>query len=291
MAADADFRAGRAVVTYDPGQTNPEQIVRAFNSQSLYRARVVASEGKGSTAASTETRVVNLIGVFNRIVLPLIFGLIGFVTPCSLGINTVFLAYIKGKERRTRIRQAVAFALTRGLFLAVLGLLFSLIGQQVVGFQLVYRKLIGALFIVLGVVFITHLHRPLPMPSLHLAGKFQGSGAGSAVAMGTLFGLDIPACSSPLVFALLAQTVLVGDLVGGAVSLYLFGLAMSLPLVVLSVFERPNEWLVRWSRRSRKTLYYIGAGLLMLVGIATFSPRIMGAIGKVFNLAAKALGG
>lgn len=227
---------------------------------------------------------------FNLIVLPLIFGIIGFITPCSLGINTVFLGYITGKERPTRIRQAVAFALTRGLFLAVLGLLFSLIGQQVVGFQLVYRKLIGVLFILLGVVFVIHLYRPLPMPSLSLAGRFQGGGAGSAVAMGTLFGLDIPACSSPLVFALLAQTVLVGDIVGGAISLYLFGLGMSLPLVGLSFSERSNEWLVRWSRRSRKTLYYAGAGLLVLVGIATFSPRIMGAVGVVFELAARAFG-
>jgi len=227
---------------------------------------------------------------FNLIVLPLIFGIIGFITPCSLGINTVFLGYITGKERPTRIRQAVAFALTRGLFLAVLGLLFSLIGQQVVGFQLVYRKLIGVLFILLGVVFVIHLYRPLPMPSLSLAGRFQGGGAGSAVAMGTLFGLDIPACTSPLVFALLAQTVLVGDIVGGAISLYLFGLGMSLPLVGLSFSERSNEWLVRWSRRSRKTLYYAGAGLLVLVGIATFSPRIMGAVGVVFELAARAFG-
>ena len=231
------------------------------------------------------------MNAFNLIVLPLLFGLIGFVTPCSLGINTVFLAYITGKQRPTRIRQAVAFALTRGLFLAVLGLLFGLLGQQIVGFQLIYRKLIGVLFIVLGGVFILHLYRPIPMPTLSLAGRFQGSGTNSAIAMGTLFGLDIPACTSPLVFALLAQTVLVGDVIGGAISLYLFGLGMSLPLVALSIAERPNEWLVRWSRRSRKSLYYAGAGLLVLVGIATFSPRIMGAAGTVFNWVAQTFGG
>lgn len=232
------------------------------------------------------------MSVFNLIVLPLIFGVIGFITPCSMGVNTVFLGYITGKERPTRIRQAVAFSLTRGLFLAALGLVFGLIGQAVVGFQLIYRKLIGALFIVLGVAFIIHLYRPLPMPGLNLSGRVQkdGGGAGSAVALGTLFGLDIPACSSPLVFALLAQTVLVGDMVAGAVSLYLFGLGMSLPLLVLSVLERPNRWLTEWGRRSRKSLYYVGSGLLVLIGIATFSPRIMGAIGVVFELAARALG-
>jgi copper chaperone CopZ len=50
VAADADFRTGWAVVTYDPGQTSPEQIVEAFNSRSLYRARVAPNEG-GATAS------------------------------------------------------------------------------------------------------------------------------------------------------------------------------------------------------------------------------------------------
>jgi len=55
VAADADFRTGRAVVTYDPAQTNPEQIVQAFNSQSFYRASVAAGEGGSATTIESLT--------------------------------------------------------------------------------------------------------------------------------------------------------------------------------------------------------------------------------------------
>lgn len=58
MKADADFRTGRGVVTYDPSQTSPEQIVQAFNSQSFYRARVAT--GEASAAANVGTVVLSV---------------------------------------------------------------------------------------------------------------------------------------------------------------------------------------------------------------------------------------
>jgi cytochrome c-type biogenesis protein len=230
------------------------------------------------------------MSAFNLLILPLAFGLIGFVSPCSLGINAVFLSYIQGKPRLVRVRQSLGFMLTRGLFLALLGLLFGLVGQAVTDFQLLYRPVIGALFIALGLVFIAQLYRPLPLPCFSLANRFGGYGTGSAVAMGALFGLDIPACTSPLVFALLAQTVLAGDMLGGFVSLYVFGIGMSLPLVALGVLESPNQWLMAWARKSRKSLYVTGAALLILVGLATFSPRVMGIVGAPLFVLARWLG-
>jgi len=58
VTADADFRTGWGVVTYDPGQSSPEQIVQAFNSQSFYRACVVT--GEGSATANVGTLVLSV---------------------------------------------------------------------------------------------------------------------------------------------------------------------------------------------------------------------------------------
>ena len=41
------------MVTYDPAQTNPEEIAQAFNSQSFYRASVAAGEGGAITSVGT----------------------------------------------------------------------------------------------------------------------------------------------------------------------------------------------------------------------------------------------
>lgn len=52
--------------------------------------------------------------------------------------------------------------------------------------------------------------------------------------LGLLFGLNVPACAAPLLLALLAGTAAAPGvtLLGGFVSLAVFGLALSLPLVV-----------------------------------------------------------
>jgi cytochrome c-type biogenesis protein len=76
------------------------------------------------------------------------------------------------------------------------------------------------------------------------------------MALGVLFGLNIPACAAPLIFALLGAAAAGGaagaTLVSGFLSLALFGLALSLPLVVAVMFDPARsalDWLAGLSRR------------------------------------------
>lgn len=133
------------------------------------------------------------------------FGLIGSLTLCVLGLNALFLGYIKGKEKSIRLLQGGLFALVRAVFLMLLGGSFAFIGQSLKpGFQLVYQKLIAGLLIFLGVLFIASRYWSVPLPRLEVDKRLR-QGKGSALALGALFGLDIPACTSPLVLALLGR--------------------------------------------------------------------------------------
>src|SRR3546814_14573733 len=78
---------------------------------------------------------------------------------------------------------------------------------------------------------------------------------GSAT-LGVLFGLNIPACAAPLIFALFGTAAAGGaagrPIAAGFVSLGLFGLALSLPLVLAAAFapaRRALHWLAGLSRR------------------------------------------
>jgi cytochrome c biogenesis protein CcdA len=88
--------------------------------------------------------------------------------------------------------------------------------------------------------------------------------------MGLLFGLDVSACIVPLLLALLAETVLIGDWVGGTVALFLFGMALSLPALAVIFVEGANRRLQEVSRRYRSVFYYVAGGLLILFGTAEF---------------------
>jgi len=41
--------------------------------------------------------------LYDGILVPMLFGLIGFVEPCSSGINIIFLSRIKGLHRTVNI--------------------------------------------------------------------------------------------------------------------------------------------------------------------------------------------
>lgn len=223
------------------------------------------------------------------LLVPLVFGLVGAITPCALGINAVFLGYVAGKPRLRRLWEWALFALARAALLTALGLAFGLLGQTVGGFVRGYQQLIAWGLIALGVLFILSRFRRVPLPTLSLAGARSPAGNASALALGGLFGLDIPACTSPLVLALLAQTVLVGDWLFGAIALFIFGVSMSLPLLPITMAEGADRWLMRVSRRYR-TAFYIGAGgLLILVGAAELSPQVMAITGGWLQYIAKPL--
>lgn len=218
------------------------------------------------------------MSVFNLVVLPVALGLVGSITPCALGINAVFLGYVMGKDRWTRLWQGALMALSRALSLMLLGLLFAIIGEQVKSFLFGYQRLIAFSLIALGALLILSYHRAVSLPSLSLGSHRFKDSPGGALALGAVFGLDIPACTSPMVLALLAQTVFVGDLAFGAITLFLFGLAMSLPVLVLALFEGANRTFTGFAQRWKGTFYH-GAGLLLIVvGVAEFSPRVMGVI-------------
>ncbi len=213
------------------------------------------------------------------LVVPIIFGLVGAITPCALGINAIFLGYVTGKPQPRRLWEWLLFALARAALLTFLGLTFGLLGQTVGDFVRGYQQFIAWGLIALGVLFILSRFRRLPLPYLTLASSRIPAGNSSALALGALFGLDIPACTSPLVFALLAETLLVGDWLFGAIVLFIFGVSMSLPLLPLTMAEGANHWLVEVSRRYKTAFYLAAGGLLILFGAAELSPQVMALVG------------
>lgn len=207
------------------------------------------------------------------LVAPIGLGIVGAFTPCALGINAVFLTYLAGKGRAARLAQAALITGVRAAFLTALGLLFGLFGQSVAAFVRGYQQVIALVIITVGVVFVVNAFVTIPMPRVRLVRP--GNGTTGALGLGAVFGLDIPACTSPLLIGLLAQTVLVGHWASGALSLFLFGIGMSLPLVAVSLFDGVNRGLVATARRWRTPAYVMAGALFILLGASEFSPRVM----------------
>jgi cytochrome c-type biogenesis protein len=206
----------------------------------------------------------------NLVALPIGLGLFGFVEPCSIGSTLVFIKYLEGKSAAEKLAQVALFTVTRALFIGLLGVLAVLIGAAFIGFQKAAWIVLGAIYVAIGVLYLTGRAEALMLsigPSLS-----RISGSRGSVSLGLLFGLNIPACAAPLIFALLGTAAAAGvagnTLAAGFISLGLFGFALSLPLVLAVLFEPARRLLDRLAALSKRLPLWTG---VLLIGLGLWS--------------------
>ena len=210
------------------------------------------------------------VNVLNLIALPILFGLFGFIEPCSIGSTLVVLKQIEARTPRQQIAQTAVFALTRALLIGTLGLLAAALGTVFLELQKAAWVALGVVYLALGVLYMRGQAGLLMRsfgPRLSSLRSVRGS-----VMLGLFFGLNIPACAAPLILALLGAAAAGGasgaTLASGFVSLALFGLALSLPLVV-AVFFAPARHGMDWlAALSRRVPFWTG---LLLAGLGAWS--------------------
>jgi cytochrome c-type biogenesis protein len=208
--------------------------------------------------------------LFQLVALPVGLGLLGFVEPCSIGSSMILVKVIEDQSAATRIAQVGVFALTRALLIGALGALAALIGTVFLDLQKGAWLLLGLLYIAVGAFYAFgkagFLMRSFG-PSLSRLVGLRGS-----IGLGLLFGLNIPACAAPLIFALLGASALgssgSGAVVLGFASLGLFGLALSAPLVLAVLWQRGRRLLDWLAGLSIRVPLVIG---LVLIGLGLWS--------------------
>jgi cytochrome c-type biogenesis protein len=206
---------------------------------------------------------------YSSIVLPFFFGLIGFAEPCSMGINMMFLSSIKETGSANRFKEIAIFMLVRASVLAVLGTSVSFLGGRLFSFQSGFFLILAIFYICIGLLMIfsqSLLGRLRNIRIAHWLGLDFREGA--VKRLGLIAGFTIPACAIPLITVFLGQSILIGDIVSGFLALFVFGLALTVPLAVFSFFERGIVWLEWIAQRSGK-LRVVGGVVLVLIGIAT----------------------
>jgi len=91
---------------------------------------------------------------FYLLALAIGLGLLGFVEPCSVGANMVFLGHLREKGRGERLRETAKFALGRSAVLGLFGLGIAFLGSSVFAAQKGFWLLLGLLYLALGVAVI-----------------------------------------------------------------------------------------------------------------------------------------
>lgn len=189
-------------------------------------------------------------------VVPLGLGLLGFIEPCTVGSSLLFVKYLEGKGASAKVGDTMAFAATRALFIGALGAVAALVGAAFLSAQRGFWVLLGSLYVVLGAFYLAKrqsVFMRMLGPKLGRARHTKG-----AAALGVLFGLNIPACAAPLLAALMAASVGAASVTQGFVAMAIFGLALSLPLVLVVFWPRARSWLDRVAALSDRVPVWTG---------------------------------
>ncbi len=203
---------------------------------------------------------------FNLFLLPIGFGLFGFVEPCSIGSTLLFIKYIEGKSAAFKLSQTLVFMISRAVFIGLLGASAALLGGLFLQMQRGGWLLLGAIYLGLGAIYLIGKGDVLSRTiGLRLE---RVSGVPASVGLGIFFGLNIPACAAPLIFALLGNTALSAgaNMLTGFISLALFGMALSLPLAVAVLFPSARALLDRFAALSKRLPFWTGV-LFVALGL------------------------
>lgn len=207
-----------------------------------------------------ETDLMRLVG------LPIGLGLFGFIEPCSIGSTLIFIKTLEGRNAPSKLAQVGVFMTLRALFMGALGFAAVALGTAFLGFQKAAWIIFGVVYVLIGTFYVAGkaglIARALG-PSLSRLSTVNGSAV-----LGVLFAFNIPACAAPFILALLGIAAAGGaagsSLAAGFVSLALFGLALSLPIMVVALFPRTQAALDWLAGLSRRIPFWTGVVLIVL---------------------------
>jgi cytochrome c-type biogenesis protein len=199
-------------------------------------------------------------------------GVIGFLSPCVLPLVPGYLSYVAGlsgedvarPSQRRMVGGALLFVLGFSAIFVAQGIFFGALGQNIRDNRLTIERVLGAVTIVLGVVFlggIAVLQREVKVHRLPRAGLL------GAPLLGAAFGLAWTPCLTPTFTAVYSLSLVQGTAGRGAFLTFCYCLGLGVPFVLVALGFGWVSRMLGFVRRHRRVVSSVGGVLLMTIGV------------------------
>lgn len=181
----------------------------------------------------------------------LLGGVLALLSPCSVMVLPAFFAFAFNSAGEL-ISRAGAFFLGLAASLVPLGLLAGTLGAWVAAHRFSLMTVVLVLVVVLGLIMLLGI----PLPAFTKQQSARGTSVASVFSLGAVYGLA-GGCAGPVFGAVLAMAAFGGNALMGGLTMLIYAVGMTVPLLLLAVLwnripgirklMRPRELVIgRW---------------------------------------------
>ncbi|MBL4748619.1 MAG: hypothetical protein JKY17_07660 [Magnetovibrio sp.] len=196
------------------------------------------------------------------ILLPIGLGLLGFVEPCTIGGHLFFLGTQEHRSRIEKIKAVLVFVVARTLVAGLFGALIAFLGHRLIAVQTGIWFVFGLIYLIIGIAYLIGQAKVIKK-RFDLAPS-TWKRAQNPFILGLAFGLNIPACAAPILFGLFGLVASTGAVLTGFVMMSLFGLSLSMPLVVIAFIPKAAHVLDAVAHKFKRMRWIIGIVFVFL---------------------------
>lgn len=204
-------------------------------------------------------------------------GLVSFFSPCVLPLLPGYLSFAtglsasevqEGSRRGRMLLGTVLFVLGFAVVFVATGALVGGIGASLIQHQRSINIGVGALTILLGLVFMGVV--PIGQRDLRMH-RLPRLGLMAAPLLGMVFGVGWTPCIGPALSVVLGLSFNEASQSRGALLAFCYALGLGLPFVVAGLAMSRMAGAIGWVRNHQRLVQRLGGGLMVVVGVMLVS--------------------